>query len=168
LNEATHPVKSPAFVLTRAGQYGYIAIYKTFKASGRTMTERSDKPNASGAQFAAYIRRIQNDKELYRLQAQVAKALAHESRLMIIDALYEKDMCVSELTAMVGVDQSTVSKHLSVLKQAGIIVDCKQGSNKVYYRLRMAMIRQFSDLAMAVIYSNLPRANFHEIRQSRT
>jgi DNA-binding transcriptional ArsR family regulator len=119
-------------------------------------------------QFHAFIRKIQDNKELYKLKARVAKALAHESRLMIIDALYEKDMCVSELTAMVGVDQSTVSKHLSVLKHAGIILDRKEGSNKVYYHLRMTSICQFSDLATSLIYSNLPRAGFHEIRQTKS
>lgn len=132
------------------------------------MIERSDNSNTSAKQFAAFIEKIRDERELYRLKAQVAKALAHESRLMIIDALYEKDMCVSELTAMVGADQSTVSKHLSVLKQAGIILDRKQCSNKVYYHLRMARIREFSDLATALIYSNLPRAGFHETRGSRT
>lgn len=114
-----------------------------------------------GQQFHDYILQIRQDRELYKLKAQVAKALAHESRLMIIDALYEKDMCVSELTEMVGVDQSTVSKHLSVLKQAGIIMDRKESSNKVYYHLKMAAIRQFSDLAMALIQINIPRAAFH-------
>jgi ArsR family transcriptional regulator, arsenate/arsenite/antimonite-responsive transcriptional repressor len=131
------------------------------------MHEQPDNSKTRGEQFYAYIRKIQDDKELYKLKAQVAKALAHESRLMIIDALYEKDMCVSELTAMVGADQSTVSKHLSVLKQAGMILDRKEGSNKVYYHLRTKMIRQFSDLATALIRSNLPRVGFHEARLPR-
>ncbi len=130
------------------------------------MINQSDNPDTLGKKFQEYIRKIKEDKELYKLKAQVAKALAHESRLMIIDALNEKDMCVSELTEMVGVDQSTVSKHLSVLKHAGIIVDRKEGSNKVYYHLRMAMIRQFSDLAMGLIQSNIPRAGFHAARQA--
>lgn len=128
--------------------------------------DTSDQGDALGRQFYDYVRRIREDKELYKLKALVAKALAHESRLMIIDALYEKDMCVSELTAMVGVDQSTVSKHLSVLKNAGIIQDRKEGSNKVYYHLRIAISRQFSDLAMGVIQSNVPRVGFHAARQS--
>ena len=124
-------------------------------------------PDALAQNFCNYIRKIRSDKELYKLKAQVAKALAHESRLMIIDALNEKDMCVGELTEMVGVDQSTVSKHLSVLKQAGIVLDRKEGSNKIYYHLRMAIIRQFSELAMALIRSNVPRAGFHALREAK-
>jgi DNA-binding transcriptional ArsR family regulator len=129
--------------------------------------EHPPGPDALDQHFCNYIRKIRSDKELYKLKAQVAKALAHESRLMIIDALNEKDMCVGELTEMVGVDQSTVSKHLSVLKQAGIVLDRKEGSNKIYYHLRMAIIRQFSDLAMALIHSNVPRAGFHALREAK-
>jgi ArsR family transcriptional regulator, arsenate/arsenite/antimonite-responsive transcriptional repressor len=129
--------------------------------------ERRNLPNTQGKQFYHYIQKIIDSRELYKLKARVAKALAHESRLMIIDALYEKDMCVSELTEMVGADQSTVSKHLSVLKQAGIILDRKESSNKVYYHLRTATIRQFSELAITVIQSNIPRAGFHALRQEK-
>jgi ArsR family transcriptional regulator, arsenate/arsenite/antimonite-responsive transcriptional repressor len=127
-----------------------------------------NRPDALGKQFYQYIQKIIDERALYRLKAQVAKALAHESRLMIIDALYEKDMCVSELTEMIGTDQSTVSKHLSVLKQAGIILDRKEASNKVYYHLRFAVIRQFSELAMTVIQGNIPRAGFHALRQEKS
>jgi DNA-binding transcriptional ArsR family regulator len=123
--------------------------------------------DTSGEQFYRYIQKIIDNRELYKLKAGVAKILAHESRLMIIDALYEKDMCVSELTEMVGADQSTVSKHLSVLKHAGIILDRKESSNKVYYHLRVAAIRQFSELAIAVIQSNIPRTGFHALRQDK-
>jgi len=129
--------------------------------------EQSNQPDDLGKEFYQYIQKIIDERALYKLKAQVAKALAHESRLMIIDALYEKDMCVSELTAMVGTDQSTVSKHLSVLKQAGIILDRKEASNKVYYHLRVAVIRQFSEMAMTVIQGNLPRAGFHALRQDK-
>jgi ArsR family transcriptional regulator, arsenate/arsenite/antimonite-responsive transcriptional repressor len=133
-----------------------------------THDEQHNLSGAPGEQFYRYIQKIVDNRELYRLKARVAKALAHESRLMIIDALSEKDMCVSELTEMVGTDQSTVSKHLSVLKNAGIILDRKESSNKVYYHLRVALIRQFSELAMAVIQSNIPRGNFHELRQNKS
>lgn len=64
----------------------------------------------------------------------VLKALAHPSRLLIVEALGEKSHCVCELTAMIGADTSTVSKHLSVLKSAGVVFDEKRG-NQVYYSL---------------------------------
>lgn len=64
----------------------------------------------------------------------VLKALAHPSRLLIVETIGEKPHCVCELTAMIGADTSTVSKHLSVLKSAGVVTDEKRG-NMVYYSL---------------------------------
>ena len=55
----------------------------------------------------------------YERRAAVIKALAHPSRLYIVDRLAEHAHCVNELTALIGSDMSTVSKHLSVLKNAG-------------------------------------------------
>lgn len=131
-----------------------------------TDKENTNSLNYIGKQFHDYVRCIQRDRELYRMKAQVAKALAHESRLMIIDALYEKDMCVGELSEMVQSDQSTVSKHLSVLKSIGIVQDRKERSNKVYYHLKVPAIRGFCDLAMGLIQNNIPRPDFHAVRKA--
>jgi ArsR family transcriptional regulator len=54
---------------------------------------------------------------------------------------------------MVGADMSTVSKHLSVLKNAGIIQDEKRGS-QVYYRLKMPCVLRFFDCVGEVIETN--------------
>lgn len=67
--------------------------------------------------------------------ATILKALSHPSRLLMVEALGEKPYCVCELTAMVGSDTSTVSKHLAILRQAGIVTDEKKG-NQVFYSLR--------------------------------
>jgi DNA-binding transcriptional ArsR family regulator len=91
-------------------------------------------------------------QQAYKLKAKVAKALAHESRLMIVDALKDGEMCVCDLTTLVGADQSTVSKHLSVLRNAGIIEDRKEG-NRVYYRLQTPCVLNFFECAMGVIQS---------------
>jgi len=73
-------------------------------------------------------------EDFYKRQARIHKALANESRLKIIEKLHEREFNVGELTAIVGLDQSTVSKHLSVLISAGIADNRKEG-NVVYYRL---------------------------------
>ena len=72
-------------------------------------------------------------------RANVFKALAHPSRLLIVEQLARKQRCVCELKEMVGADMSTVSKHLSVLKGAGIVQDEKRGL-QVYYRLKMPCV----------------------------
>jgi len=54
-----------------------------------------------------------NHKEVFKRQATVLKALANESRLMIVDRLSRGECSVGELIDLVGLDQSTVSKHLA-------------------------------------------------------
>ncbi len=70
----------------------------------------------------------------YLYMAKVLKAMAHPTRLFILDKLKERDHCVGELQELVGIDMSTMSRHLSVLKEAGIIGGNKQ-NNMVYYKL---------------------------------
>ena len=75
----------------------------------------------------------------YRQRALVMKALAHPTRLFLVDRLAEGEACVCDLTALVGADVSTVSKHLSVLKNAGVVADQKRG-NQVFYSLRVPCV----------------------------
>ena len=89
-------------------------------------------------------------REDYEKRARVIKALGHPSRLMMVDALVKGEMCVCDLQAIVGSDMSTVSKHLSVLKVAGIVIDRKQGL-QVFYRLRVPCIVQFFGCVEAVL-----------------
>ena len=86
-------------------------------------------------------------------KSRVFKALGHPTRLFIVESLAEKEMCVCELTDIVGSDISTISKHLSVLKNANIISDDKRGK-KVYYSLKIPCVLNFlpcvEDLLKAV------------------
>lgn len=85
-------------------------------------------------------------------RARVLKALAHPTRLFIIEELDKEERCVCDLTTMIGADVSTVSKHLSVLRQAGIVLDDKRG-NQVFYRLRMPCILNFFGCVESVLES---------------
>ena len=71
----------------------------------------------------------------YEERARIIKAMAHPTRLFMVDQLAKGEKCVCELTQMVGADTSTVSKHLSLLKNAGIVQDEKRGL-MVFYKLR--------------------------------
>ena len=64
----------------------------------------------------------------------VFKALGHPSRVFIVEKLKVAEHCVCELSEMIGVDMSTISRHLSILKKAGIVSDRKEGTT-VYYSL---------------------------------
>ena len=89
-------------------------------------------------------------------RARIIKAMAHPSRLFIVEQLADKERTVGDLTGMIGADMSTVSKHLSVLKNIGIVEDDKRGA-QVYYRLTCPCILKFLACAEAVIKSS-PRA----------
>ncbi len=90
----------------------------------------------------------------YEARARVAKALAHPSRLLILDAIEDGEKCVCELTALVDADQSTVSKHLSILKQAGIIDDRREGS-KTFYRAKICCLKGLWECIETVLRENL-------------
>jgi DNA-binding transcriptional ArsR family regulator len=73
-------------------------------------------------------------RAIFTQQAKMLKALAHESRLMIVDRLSRGECSVGELRDLVGGDLSTVSKHLALLRAHGIVEDRREGTT-VYYRL---------------------------------
>ncbi|HBL15952.1 MAG: transcriptional regulator [Elusimicrobia bacterium GWA2_69_24] len=75
-------------------------------------------------------------------RAAILKSLAHPTRLFIVDALSRGELCVRDLTRKIGADISTVSKHLSVLKAAGILQDRKAGL-QVFYSLRCPCVMGF-------------------------
>ena len=83
-------------------------------------------------------------------RARVMKALAHPTRLFIVDELSRGERCVCDLTEKIGADVSTVSKHLSLLKGAGIVLDDKRGV-RVFYRLRVPCILNFFGCVEAVL-----------------
>lgn len=91
-------------------------------------------------------------RDCYRKQARLLKALANETRLMMIDKLKEGERTVNELVELAGLDQSTVSKHLSVLRNEGIVEDRKQG-NFVYYKLVTTCVMDFFACATQVMKS---------------
>lgn len=75
-------------------------------------------------------------------QARIFKALGHPSRLLMVDALRGGEKCVCDLQNLVGDDMSTVSKHLAVLREAGVVSAEKRGTN-IYYRLALCCLETF-------------------------
>jgi len=89
-------------------------------------------------------------KARYAARARIIKALAHPARLLMVDELQAGPRCVCELRAAVGSDLSTVSKHLLVLKNVGIVRDEKRGV-QVFYRLRCPCVTDFFRCAEQVL-----------------
>jgi DNA-binding transcriptional ArsR family regulator len=89
----------------------------------------------------------------FESRASVIKALAHPTRLFIVDELSRGERCVCELTDMIGADTSTVSRHLSILKGAGMVKDDKRGS-QVFYRLKVPCVMNFFACIESVLRSH--------------
>ena len=90
-------------------------------------------------------------KQLLAARAEVFKALGHPSRLSIVDALAQGERCVCELNESIDADMSTVSRHLAVLKNAGILSSEKRG-NQVFYKLECPCITTFYGCVESVIH----------------
>lgn len=114
----------------------------------------ADYYNWQNCQIVLTLLRVDvQTQAVFEARAKVLKALAHPSRLFMVDELSRGERCVCELTEMVGADMSTVSKHLSVLKSAGIVADEKRGM-QVYYRLKTPCILRFFDCVNDVMTEN--------------
>lgn len=108
------------------------------RAAGHTARRMSQMRASTQARFEA--------------RAAIIKAMAHPTRLYMVDELSRGERCVCELTEMVGADVSTVSKHLSILRAAGIVADDKRGS-QVFYTLKMPCVLNFFTCVERVLES---------------
>jgi len=91
---------------------------------------------------------------LVEAKANVLKALGHPTRLWMAEQLADGEKCVCELAEFIDADFSTISKHLSVLKQAGVVDDEKRGK-QVYYRLKVPCILKYMSCVEAVIKASV-------------
>ena len=97
--------------------------------------------------------------DIFDLRTRVTKALAHPLRLKIIDQLdVDQERCVCELVDALGCDQPVVSKHLAVLKSAGLVTPRQEGTS-VYYKLRTPCVKKFLDCIDRVLKENLRATN---------
>lgn len=77
-----------------------------------------------------------------RTVAEVFKALGHPARVRMLRALVEREKCVCDLVEAAGLGWSTVSRHLSVMRAAGVLSDEKRGK-QVIYRLELPCVGHF-------------------------
>ncbi len=90
------------------------------------------------------------------LRATILKALAHPVRVLIVDALTTNDRCVCELNALADIDQSGLSRHLAILKKAGIVRDRREGM-KVFYHLETPCILKALACTLEVVKADTRR-----------
>ena len=73
------------------------------------------------------------EKQRLRMKAEIFKAIGQPIRLKIVEILHEHELPGGRIAYQVGADASTVSKHLSLLRKLGIVVDRKEGG-KIFYQ----------------------------------
>lgn len=92
--------------------------------------------------------------ELSHFTAEFFKALGHPLRIRIIDALREGEVTVTDLTDRLGVEQSTVSQQLAVLRKSNIVVGRKEGLN-VYYSVADRTMFKLLEAARQIFNNHL-------------
>lgn len=92
----------------------------------------------------------------YEARSRVVKALAHPTRLFIIDLLSDGERCVCEIQEDVGADMSTVSKHLAVLRDSGLLGHQRRG-NQIFYSLRATCVPRLLRCVENVVSDNARR-----------
>lgn len=90
--------------------------------------------------YGMAIRKANHGRD--HLTADVFKALGHPARVRMLRALVDEERCVCDLVKVSGLGWSTVSRHLSVMKAAGVLADEKRGK-QVIYRLALSCVGRF-------------------------
>ncbi len=93
------------------------------------------------------------DGSAYRKQAQVFQALSHPVRLRILDILSRQEACVCHLTTILGKRQPYVSQQLALLREAGLVIDRRDGT-LIYYRLADDQLADLLDSAKGLVQSS--------------
>ena len=92
-------------------------------------------------------------KKLYEMKAEVMQALAHPTRLAIVDLLAEGERCVCEIAERAGSERTTVSRHLALMQKAGLLSSRKEGL-MVFYSLKTPCITKFFSCVSDVLRHN--------------
>lgn len=87
---------------------------------------------------------------LFEKQAEIAKAIAHPLRIAIVNFLKDGEQCVCDIAEHIGAERSNVSRHLSVMVNAGLLEYRKEGL-KIIYRLKYICIVDFFSCVSSVL-----------------
>jgi ArsR family transcriptional regulator len=80
-----------------------------------------------------------------RFKAEIFHALAHPTRIAIVELLRNGELPAGKLIEQMGIEQANASQHLTVLRSAQIVVNRKEG-NQVFYRLRDPILIEVLDI----------------------
>lgn len=97
------------------------------------------------------------DTRAYKLQAKTAKALAHPTRIAILEMLRGGERCVCEMGPELGASQANISQHLAALRGANLVIGRREGM-RIQYRVHDERVFQVLDLMAAIRHDQLNQA----------
>ena len=87
---------------------------------------------------------MENQESMRKFKAGIFQALAHPTRIFIVESLARGEMTAGKLTEVVGITQSNTSQHLAILRNK-LIVETRKDANSIYYRLRDPLLGEVLD-----------------------
>jgi ArsR family transcriptional regulator len=94
------------------------------------------------------------DDSLRRFKAEIFQALAHPTRIAIVELLEEGELSAGALIAKLGIEQANVSQHLAILRAKQIVTNRKSG-NQVFYSIRDPIISSVLELMRTYFFEHL-------------
>jgi DNA-binding transcriptional ArsR family regulator len=94
---------------------------------------------------------------LRRFKAEIFQALAHPTRIAIVESLRDREVSAGTLLAKLPVEQANLSQHLAILRAKHVVVGRKEG-NQVHYALRDPVLTDVLDLLKKYFYAHLTRS----------
>jgi ArsR family transcriptional regulator len=91
------------------------------------------------------------------LTAHMFKALAHPVRVFLLERLSVRQWCVCELAAEAGIEKSVASKHLSMLREAGLVESRRLGT-QIQYSLTAPCVLELASCAEGTVLTNRKRS----------
>lgn len=94
------------------------------------------------------------EERILMLEADFLKAIAHPTRLRILEHLREGEKCVCKFTEDLDLEQSNISQHLAVLRKQGI-VSCRKEGMKMIYKINFQEIYSILDFVRRILVSQV-------------
>ena len=98
------------------------------------------------------------EKKIYQMHADICKALAHGIRIEVIDVLQDDELNFGEIATKTGVPKSSLSQHLSVMVDKGILTQRKEGLN-TYFKLSTPKVSEACKLMREVLIERLEESS---------
>ncbi len=96
------------------------------------------------------------EKKVYQLHAKFCKALAHPKRLEIINLLQDGERSVTELAQLSHIPQASISQHLAILRENGVLMARREGQN-TFYTIANPKITQACKIIREALFEHLAK-----------